>query len=57
MDKLKRLLDNWLWLDSIDTTFEEIWESPQTYFGPNYKELFNYLFYWESLSDDQQNSL
>jgi hypothetical protein len=32
---------------------QDVLKHPENYLGPNYKELLNYWFYWDSLSDVQ----
>jgi hypothetical protein len=34
---------------------QDVLVNPQTYLGPNYKELLNYWFYMDSLSSEQWN--
>jgi hypothetical protein len=34
---------------------QDVLEYPEQYLGPNYKEILNFWFYWDSLSDKQQN--
>jgi hypothetical protein len=35
---------------------QDVLDYPQNYFGPNYKELLNFWFYWDSLSEEQCNA-
>jgi len=32
---------------------QDVLEHPEKYLGPNYKELFNFWVYWDSLSSEQ----
>jgi hypothetical protein len=32
---------------------QDVLKYPEKYLGPNYKEVLNYLFYWDSLRDEQ----
>jgi hypothetical protein len=34
---------------------QDVLDHPENYLGPNYKELLNYWFYEESLSEEQRN--
>jgi hypothetical protein len=34
---------------------QDVLNNPENYLGPNYKELLNYWFYWDSLSKEQRN--
>jgi hypothetical protein len=33
---------------------QNVLDDPQNYLGPNYKEVLNLWFYWESLSDERR---
>jgi hypothetical protein len=43
--------------DYHNINYQDVLEHPEDYLGPNYKELLNFWFYWDSLSDDQQYSI
>ena len=34
---------------------QNVLDHPENYLGPNYKEVLNFWFYWESLSDEQKS--
>jgi hypothetical protein len=34
---------------------QDVLDHPENYLGPNYKELLNYWFYWDSLSEERRN--
>jgi hypothetical protein len=38
-----------------DINKQDVLDHPENYLGPNYKELLNFWFYWDSLSDEKKN--
>jgi hypothetical protein len=47
----KKFVNNLYFLRNINT--QDFLNHPQKYLGPNYKEVLNFWFYWDSLSNKQ----